>query len=260
MPHPDILDEPERLRKAFAGAVALHAAIAVTVALAGWASDREVAQWGDPKSLGGGSVGITAVDKIPLPPRQGIVNPVANDTESVIPAPPKPQPQARKSPEPDAIAIKSRNAQKRQQDLAAAQQKYRPYQQERPSQVYSSTGAAAVSPMFSQAPGGGGVGSGSENPFGYGFGWYAQLLREKVARNWRREGLDTSTKLPPVIVFFDLQRDGGVRNARVVQSSGNYALDQSAVRAVLQSSPFQPLPQQLPKDSYTISFEFYLNR
>jgi TonB family protein len=123
--------------------------------------------------------------------------------------------------------------------------------------VYSSTGQAATSPMFSQAPGGGGVGSGSASPFGNRFGYYEQLIRDKVARNWRSQDLDSSVH-NPVIVTFDILRNGSIQNARVTRSSGNFAADQSAQRAILMSNPFPPLPAQYERDVATIEFSFRL--
>ena len=260
MPHADVLDERESLRRSLLSALGLHAGVVVAIVGATWAASQTPTQWGDPNSLGGGAVGITPVERIPIHTPAGRVNPVANDTTSTIPAPPKPQPAKQKLPDPDAIPIKSRNAKKSIEETAAARQKYRPTDQTLPNQVYSSTGQAAVSPLFTPAPGGGGVGSGSANPFGYGFGWYAALMREKVARNWNRQGLDMRMRIAPVIIYFEIYRDGSARNVRVAQTSGNFALDQSAVRAVVTSSPFPALPPQLPKDTYTISFEFRLTQ
>ena len=111
--------------------------------------------------------------------------------------------------------------------------------------------------MFSQAPGGGGVGSGSTSPFGNRFGYYEQLLRDKVARNWRSQDLD-STVRNPVVVTFDILRSGSVQNIRVTRSSGNFAMDQSAQRAILLSNPFPALPAQYERDSATIEFWFRL--
>jgi TonB family protein len=257
MPHVDVLDERESLRKSFLSALGLHFSIAAVITAGAWATQRPE-QWGDPNSLGGGAVGITPVGKIPLAAPVGPRNPVANDTENTIPPPPKPQKQAQKQPEPDAIQIKSRNAKKSIEDRAAVEQKYRPQPITRPNQVTSSTGQAAVSELFTPTPGGGGIGSGSANPFGYGFGWYASLIRDRVARAWNRQGLDPRSR--PVTVFFDLHRDGSVRNPRVMTSSGNFAVDQSAIRAVAAAGPFQPLPPQLPKEMYTVSLDFHLSQ
>ena len=262
MPRVDVLDEQERLSGPLLVSLALHGAIFAGLVVTGYIAKSAVEQWGDPKSLGGGSVGITPVAKIPLPSRAGIENKVANDTESTIPTPPKPQPKRQQPKEdPDAIAIKSRHSPKRPSDLITPNQKYTSVPEPRSNQVYSSVGQAAVSPMFSLAPGGGGVGSGSQNPFGYGFGWYAQLIRDKVARNWRTEQVDPRLRTAPdVVVVFELNRDGSTRNIRIGQQSGNFALDQSALRAVAQSSPFQPFPPNMPRDSYTIDLVFQLKR
>jgi TonB family protein len=238
--------------------VAAHAGI-VALAFAYMAihGSSQVERWGDPKSLGGGAVGITPVQRIPLPSRQGRINPVANDTESQVPsAPTKPQPKPTVREDPNAIAIKSRNAQKKPAPQTTPQ-KYSSVAEPRPNQVYSSTGQAATSPMFSQAPGGGGVGSGSASPFGNRFGYYEQLIRDKVARNWRSQDLDATVR-NPVVVMFDILRTGVVQNVRVSRSSGNFAADQSAQRAIAMSNPFPPLPAQYERESATIEFVFRL--
>jgi protein TonB len=254
----DILDEQESFRTPLTGSVALHAGIlALAFAYTVFHGSSTVERWGDPKSLGGGAVGITAVDRIPLPSRQGRVNPVANDTESQVPSPPvKPQPKPVVREDPKAIAIKGRDAQKtaaKPQSL----QKYNPVAQPKDNQVYNRDGQAMTSPMFSQAPGGGGVGSGSASPFGNRFGYYEQLIRDKVARNWRSQDLDSSVK-NPVVVLFDILRTGTVQNVRISRSSGNFAADQAAQRAIVMSNPFPPLPAQYERDSATIEFVFRL--
>ena len=132
----DILDEQESLRTPLAGSVAVHVGIAaIAFAYAAFQGSSQVERWGDPKSLGGGAVGITPVQRIPLPSRQGRVNPVANDTESQVPsAPTKPQPKPTVREDPNAIAIKSRDAQKKSASQTTPQ-KYTPAVQPRPNQV-----------------------------------------------------------------------------------------------------------------------------
>jgi TonB family protein len=254
----DILDERDSLRNSLFGSLVFHAAIgALAFLYATLGGFSRVEKWGDPNSLGGGAVGITPVERIPIQSRQGRINPVANDTESQIPsAPVKPQPKQAVKEDPEAIAIKSRNA-KKKPATPATPQKYSALRDPRPNQVYSSTGQAATTPMFSQAPGGGGVGSGSVSPFGNRFGYYEQLLRDKVARNWRSQDLDSSVR-NPVVVTFDIQRSGNVQNIRITRSSGNFAMDQSAQRAILLSNPMPPLPAQYERDSATIEFWFRL--
>jgi protein TonB len=258
--HPDILDERYPIRGPVIGSIGLHVGIAALVVA--WTVLRGVGgveRWGDPKSLGGGAVAITPVARIPLPTREGRINPVANDTESQIPALPKPEPVKRApEPDPDAVALKSRNA-KVKPAPQSAQRRYSPVQQPQPNQVYSSTGQATTSPMFSQAPGGGGVGSGAGSPFGNRFGYYEALLRERVAKNWRSQELDARLRNRTAVTF-DISRDGTVRNVRVTQPSGNFAMDQSAQRAILLSNPLPPLPREYERDVATVEFWFSLQQ
>ncbi|MBI1898359.1 MAG: TonB family protein [Acidobacteria bacterium] len=254
MAHQDILDQHEPFKAPLLASAGLHVGVAALIAALTWVASEKREQWGDPKSLGGGAVGITPVTKIPLPPRAGRINPVANDTESAIPSPPRPRPKETVREEPNAVAIKSRRRPKRAEELAASRQKYSPVKEPRPNQVYSRTGQAAVSPLFTPAQGGGGVGSNAASPFGNRFGWYEQLLREKVARAWNTAGLDPRT--PAAMVGFQLLRDGSVRELHVEQSSGNFMMDQSAQRAILQAAPLPPLPREYEHEFANITFRF----
>jgi protein TonB len=113
--------------------------------------------------------------------------------------------------------------------------------------------------MFSQARGGGGVGSGSSSPFGNRFGWYEALLRDRVAANWQSQELDAGIR-NRVAVTFEILRNGSIRNVRVTQSSGNFAMDQSAQRAILMSSPLPELPREFERDSANVEFWFSLQQ
>ncbi|MGA9626143.1 MAG: TonB family protein [Bryobacteraceae bacterium] len=263
-PHIDILDQPEPLGKPLAGSVALHLSVGAAVLLSAWIGRHVPVQWGDINGGGMGSVAVNVVPRIPLPGRSGPINPVANDTESVVPTPPPKAKAQRKveAPEPNAIAIKSRNATKKVSRAASAPNRFREQQQDLPNQVYSSAGQAVVSPMYGMT-GGGGVGIGTSSPFGTQFGWYVNLLRDQVARNWRTSDLDPRLRsAPPVWVTFTIRRDGSVApgSVRITQRSGNQALDFSAQRAILDAAPFQPLPPQFPRNEVEIEFRFELRR
>ena len=132
--------------------------------------------------------------------------------------------------------------------------------QEQPNQLYSHAGQALVTPMIGQT-GSGGVGIGTGSPFGNRFGYYVDLLKQQVARNWRTGDVDPRIKsAPPVIVTFTILRDGSVRDVRVAQRSGNTVLDYSAQRAILDASPFPPLPTGYERNDATIEFWFELRR
>jgi protein TonB len=262
VPHADILDHADSLGKPLLGSVALHAAVFGSLLLWGVALSGRHEAWGDANSGGPGSISINVVNKIPLPSRSGVVNPLANPTESAVPTPPpaaKPKALAPRE-EPDAIPIKSRTQPKPSEVARSAQNNWRSKQQDRPNQLYSAAGQALVSPMMGQL-GSGGVGVGQGSPFGNRFGNYVMILRQRVAEKWHAGDVDPRIHtLPPAIVTFDLQRDGSVRNVHVAQTSGNPTLDYSAERAIYDASPFPGLPAAYERNAATIEFWFELRR
>ncbi len=242
----------------FRNSLLLHAGvIAALVAFEYW-NNRVRDRFGDPKSLGA-SAGVSAVSKIPIPRRDGRINRVANDTESLV----RPPDKTEKKPEPkpderDAIALKKKDK-KTKQEVIASRQRYRE-DPVVPNQVTSTLGQAAVSPMIG-VQGSGGVGTSNSSPFGNRFGWYEKLIRERVAQRWRTNDVDARLRnAPPCIVTFNIARDGNISNIRIVQSSGNYALDKSTERAVYEANPMPPLPQGFEKSSANIEFWFELKR
>jgi len=258
----DILDQPDSLNKPLVGSLAFHAVAFGTLILWGVVVTGHHETWGDANSGGPGSMTINVVNKIPLPARSGIVNPLANPTESAVPTPPpaaKPKKLARPE-EPDAIPIKSRTRPKPSEVARSAANTWRQKQQDRPNQLYSQAGQALVSPMIGQV-GSGGVGVGLGSPLGSRFGNYVTILRQRVAEKWHTGDVDPRIhSLPTAIVTFDLMRDGTVRNVRIAQSSGNPALDYSAQRAVYEASPFPHLPDAYDRNDATVEFWFELRR
>jgi len=258
--HIDVLEQRDPVRISVLASVGMHAMVFTAVLLSTSMGGRG-ALWGDPGALGGGSVGVTAVKQIPLRARSGAANPVANDTESRVPEPPKPQPRAVRAPVPEAIPIRGRHARERASRVPQTQQ-YRT-QPDRPNQLYSSVGQALSSSMYGSQAGtlGGKVGVGPRGSFGQRFGWYRDLLEQRVAQKWRTDDVDPRVQTaPPVIVTFDILRSGQIRNVRILQASGNRVLDYSAQRAVCDAAPFPQLPPGFERDSAQIEFWFQLKR
>ncbi len=259
-PHVDILDQADSLTKSLVGSLALHASVAAAVVLLSFASGKH-SYWGS-NTAGGGSVAINVLHQIPMPANSGAINPVANDTHSEAPEP-KPDTVKRtkvKEPEPDAIPLKSREAPKKPSTKASSLNKYRANQIDRPNQVYSTDGQKLVSPLYGQQ-GSGGVGVGKGSPFGDRYGYYVDLLRERVAQKWRASDVDPRIRtLPPAIVTFTIRRDGSISSVRTAQTSGNFALDVSAQRAIADAAPFPPLPAGFPGSDVSIEFWFELKR
>jgi len=260
--HVDILEGRDSLRGAFAGSVGLHAFVAGAIAFFALVPLGKREPWGDPSSLGGGAFTVTPVKSIPIEGATGPVNRLAKDTKSQIPEPVKPEPKkASRREDPDAIALKSKQKPTKR-ELAERRPITRTDRREvADNQVTSRVGQAAVSPLFAQTPGSGGVGVGTGAPFGTRFGAYAMLLSERVAQRWRTDSVDARIRsLPPAIVTYEIQRNGTVRNVRVVQSSGNALLDNSAERAIYEAAPFPPLPAGYQGNSAVIEFWFQLKR
>lgn len=260
--HVEVLEQREEFRRPLLASLALHGAVFGLIAAAAVTGIGRRPPWGDPNSMGGGGAySVSPVKNIPIPGRSGPVNPVASDTQSQIPTPPKSEPKkAARQPEPDAIVLKSRKA-PRTDRSARADTARRDTREFGENQLFSRAGQAAASPMYAMAPGAGNVGIGSGAPFGARCGGYVTVLRDRVAQRWRTEQIDPRIRtLPPAVVWFELHRNGQVRNVRLVQSSGNVALDYSAQRAILEASPFEPIPPGCEGDPARVEFWFELKR
>ncbi len=260
--HVEVLEERDEFRRPLLASLALHATVFGLIAATAWTGIGKRQPWGDPNSLGGGGAySVSPVRNIPIPGRIGPVNRVASDTDSQIPTPPKQETKkAAKQPEPDAIALKSRKAPRTERSPRAdvARRDVREFSE---NQVFSRGGQAASGPMYAMAPGAGNVGVGSGAPFGARCGGYVTVLRDRVAQRWRTEQIDPRIRaLPPAVVVFELHRNGQVRNVRLVQTSGNVALDYSAQRAILEASPFEPVPPGCEGDPARVEFWFELKR
>jgi periplasmic protein TonB len=67
---------------------------------------------------------------------------------------------------------------------------------------------------------------------------YIQGMHRKIGSNWIRP----QTSGAAAIVYFRIQRDGTISEAKVETSSGNGTFDRAALSAVRSSSPLNPLP------------------
>jgi len=253
------------LAKFFAVSTGVHVAFFASIAIYVSMGAHAGLQWGSRNSIGSGSVGVNAVKTIPLPSRAGLTNPLANDTQSRVPLPPKPaKPEPKKKePEidPDALPLKAHKSQRTPTYMR--QQEYSQYRanEDHSNQLYSRSGQALTSNMYGQRTGAGGVQMGSAGAFGYRFGAYRDLIEQRVASKWRTDDIDPRIQTAPVaIVTFSIQRNGSVSNVRILQSSGNRALDYSAQRAIYEAGPFPPLPQGYERSSADIEIWFTLKR
>jgi TonB family protein len=75
------------------------------------------------------------------------------------------------------------------------------------------------------------------------FNWYLQAIRDKISSNWFQSLVDPGVSGTfQVAVYFRIFRDGSISTVDIKESSGLKTLDQSAVRAIMRSAAFPPLP------------------
>jgi len=257
--HPDLLDQPEPLNRAFVAAVTLHVTLIAGMGIYSWVNSQHESFGA--QNAGGGAIGIEAVKSIPLL-HTGEQNPLANDTESQVPqAPAKPIEREKvEKVSPNAVALKMRQK-KRQADVASEHQKFRPFKEIDHNQVFATQAPQVSNPLFSALPGSGRIGTGINTTLGTRFAGYGQQLQQLVAQKWHTNDVDAHLQTAPIVIAsFDLLRDGRIRNLRIVQQSGISTLDYSVQRAILEASPFPPIPAGFERDSAKIEFTFELKR
>jgi TonB family protein len=93
------------------------------------------------------------------------------------------------------------------------------------------------------------------------YGWYLSIVQGKVSSNWdqpsaRLIGEDALT----VVVSFRIRRDGSAEAISVRRSSGRSTVDRSASKAVSESVPFPPLPDDYLEDRLDVTIDFTITR
>lgn len=252
--HLDILDERDPLAFPFVGSIFVHAAVVAMLFFGWYWMNRANETLGDIHPAGGPAYAVSPVHNIPIPQREAPQNPVANDTQSTVPTAPAKQ-TAEKQPVPDKNAFEIAEKKKKETPKPLRQQKYT--QPAPPNQVYSHTPQAVSNPMYSAPGGAGQIGVGPNSMLGNRFGAYGELVRSRIAQAWQTNGLPHS-QATPAIVSFTISRNGVVSDARVIQSSGNPPIDNSALRAVLDSSPLPSFTADIPYSSISAEFTFSL--
>jgi len=260
--HADILDQRESLRASFTGSLAFHAGIVGAVALYTFVLGHRV-PFGDPNA-GGAAVGIQAVKSIPLQ-HSGPENPVAHDTQSQVPQQPAKQEKVKREPPPpkNAVELKDKTAKQPRAKVEPQPQPhhFKSFDELDPNKIKSQQAPAVSNPLFSEMAGAGRIGTGANTTLGSRFGAYAALIQERITQHWNTGAVDASIRTAPqVVVRFEIHRDGSASAPSIVQQSGISTLDFSVRRAILEASPFPPLPKEFERNSATVEFVFELKR
>jgi TonB family protein len=91
----------------------------------------------------------------------------------------------------------------------------------------------------------------SDFPFTY----YLRQIQSKISERWSPPRAAAAGGERAVIMF-EIGRDGQIKEPKLERESGNTLYDQSALRAVVDASPFPPLPSEFRAPSLRIHFGF----
>jgi protein TonB len=251
----DIFLEHEQWKRPLTWSALLHVGVAGAILLySAVVHGGPGASWGS--GGGGDAIGVSLVTTVPLPasPTQ-TQNVLANESKGLTKSLPQPVEE-----EKEAIPIPERESKKKPKKVTTAT-KAKPQPIEEQSNVVPfGEGGPVSGPYGTFAAGGakGGFGfSGGGGDFGSRYGWYVQVVQQKVRQNWLAYEVDPRIKeANRFYLVFDITRDGRPTNVRVEQSSGVPSLDISAIRAVQRIDTFGPLPSDYSGSKVSVEFWF----
>jgi periplasmic protein TonB len=259
-PHPGA----DGLKKPFMWSLVFHVALFSSL-VASTLLSHSGDSWGGPG--GGGSVSVGLVGHLPgvnLPRPEAVTTSRVVDTSKGL---------YKSEPPPKTKEIET-DAQK----IPEFTKEKTPHYVTRPSKVLEDTtpppanavpygqGGSPALPysqfaMNGATQGGMGFSGPGGGDFAGKFPAYVDAVRNRISTNWLQSTVDPSVRWAPRAQFtFQILRDGTVTNVQMTQSSGNRSVDNSALRAVLSSSPMSGLPSNYSGSSVTVEFWFEFRR
>lgn len=88
------------------------------------------------------------------------------------------------------------------------------------------------------------------------FGPYMRELQKSIKSNWNPPKGNESKR---VVLLFKVAKDGKLLALKIFKSSGVFAADEAAMKAVNATAPFKPLPKAFKGKSVDIQFTFDYN-
>lgn len=101
---------------------------------------------------------------------------------------------------------------------------------------------------------GDGISAATVDGAGFGSPYYLSLVFGRIRDTWDNP-VQTSTTLR-VTIYFKILRDGQIMGAQLEKTSGIDLFDQSAMRSIVSSAPFPPLPTEYTGEYLGIHLEF----
>ncbi len=254
----------EGLKKPFLWSVVFHAILFGSLTISTIYSHRGD-MWG---SAGGdGSVSVGLVAKLPgimLPRPDAVTTSQTVDTTKGL-YKSEPQPKAKEIP-PDVKKIPEFKKEKAPHFVTRPSKVFEDKTPPPTNAVPYGQGGAPALPYSSFAMNGptqGGMGFSGPGggDFSGRFPSYVDGVRNRISSNWLQSTVDPTVRWAPRASFsFQVLRDGTVTNVQMLQSSGNRSVDNSALRAILSSSPMSALPSNYSGNSVTVEFWFDFRR
>jgi len=247
----------DALKRFLMASLALHLVVASFAALRLYLS-RPTDSWGG--EGGAITVGVVGnVPAIPLPhPDVETPNRVVDESKGLYKNEPLPK------PEPDATPIPKFERNKPPKYITKPSKVLENPTPPPPNAIPFGGGGTPSIPTTSFAVGAGttqagmafnGIGGGD---FGSRFSWYVEGVQRRISGNWLQSSVDPSLAYAQrVVVTFTILRSGAVTNVQVTRSSNNASVDNSAVRAVLESNPLDRLPPAY--SGSTVNCEFWFD-
>ena len=196
----------------------------------------------------------------PPGPRSGGMTPMSARAAEAAPPTPKPappQPPAAKAPEmalPKVGKTPPREAPKKAPDEAKG--RTTPTAPEtRQGSAVAETGATTGAAFAGLTTGGGSTG-GYLDVANFCCPEYLGTMIQLIQRNWTAKQQVAGDTL----VKYTIQRDGRLTNVEIERSSGYFALDQTAQRALLVTRQLPPLPPQFTESTLTVHLIFRYER
>jgi TonB family protein len=256
----------DSLKKPFFFSVIFHALLFSSLIVSTIFS-RRGDMWG---SAGGGdgAVSVGLVAKLPgiMLPRPDVVtqSQTVDTSKGLYKAePPKPEPKE----EPDVKKIPEFTKEKSPHYITRPSKVFEDKTPPPTNAVPYGQGGSPALPYSSFAvnngPSQGGMGFSGPGggDFAGRFPSYVDAVRNRISSNWLQSTVDPSVRWAPRAMFtFQVLRDGTVTNVQMTQSSSNRSVDNSALRAILSSSPVSPLPSNYSGSSVTVEFYFDFRR
>jgi periplasmic protein TonB len=118
-----------------------------------------------------------------------------------------------------------------------------------------STPGSSASPGLAVKSEGGG-------DFASRYGWYIESVKRRIQGNWLQNTIDPGVRAAHTahaVVQFTINKDGSVKDIRIQTSSGNLSLDNSGLRAIMQSNPMPGLPPDYSGSYVQVLFDFDLS-